>query len=431
MSLIGKMVDKLLTKGSLTLKRPGHGPATFGRGGGKHLTVRFNDRKVPFDVIKNPPLGLGEAYMDGRVVIEDGTILDLLELITSANPWEDRGVGPRPLAKRKSKLLSLFRRNDLRRARRNVAHHYDLKDELYELFLDDDKQYSCAYFTDPANSLEQAQLDKKAHIAAKLALEPGQRVLDIGCGWGGMALFLHKVAGVDVLGVTLSERQLEIARQRAATAGVSDHVKFELIDYRLLNESFDRIVSVGMFEHVGAAHYDEFFAKCRELLKPDGVMLLHTIGRLGEGESSPDPFTDKWIFPGYHLPSLSQMVTASQKVRMIASDVETLRLHYAYTLRHWLDRAIEARPQIEAMYDARFFRMWEFYLAGGIVMFEHGSGCNYQVQYVRDRHALPITRDYMLEVEQKYRELGAEPAPAAAKKPRGAGRKTEREPAKA
>jgi cyclopropane-fatty-acyl-phospholipid synthase len=428
-SLIGKMVDKLLTKGSLTLKRPGHGPETFGRGGGKHVTVRFTDRKVAFDVLKNPPLGLGEAYMDGRVLIEDGTILDLLELITSANPWEDRGVGPRPLAKRKSKLLSFFRRNDLRRARRNVAHHYDLKDELYELFLDEDKQYSCAYFTDPANSLEQAQLDKKAHIAAKLALEPGQRVLDIGCGWGGMALFLHKVAAVDVLGVTLSERQLEIARRRAAAAGVSDHVKFELIDYRLLNESFDRIVSVGMFEHVGAAHYDEFFAKCRELLKPDGVMLLHTIGRLGEGESSPDPFTDKWIFPGYHLPSLSQMVRASEKVRMIASDVETLRLHYAYTLRHWLDRAIKARPQIEAMYDARFFRMWEFYLAGGIVMFEHGSGCNYQVQYVRDRHALPITRDYMLEVERTYREVGTQEATAVGTKPRRAGRKTAREPA--
>jgi cyclopropane-fatty-acyl-phospholipid synthase len=237
-----------------------------------------------------------------------------------------------------------------------------------------------------------------------------------------MALFLHKVANVDVLGVTLSEHQHKIATQRAAAAGVSDHVKFELIDYRLLNERFDRIVSVGMFEHVGARHYDEFFAKCRNLLKPDGVMLLHTIGRLGEATNSPDPFTDKWIFPGYHLPSLSQMCTASEKVRMIASDVETLRLHYAYTLRHWLERATKARAQIEAMYDARFFRMWEFYLAGGIVMFENGAACNYQVQYVRDRNALPITRDYMLEMERKYRELGAQPGPAA-KKPRSTGRK--------
>jgi cyclopropane-fatty-acyl-phospholipid synthase len=227
-----------------------------------------------------------------------------------------------------------------------------------------------------------------------------------------MALYLHKVAGVDVLGVTLSEHQLKIARERAAAAGVSDHVKFELIDYRLLDDRFDRIVSVGMFEHVGAKHYDEFFAKCRELLKPDGVMLLHTIGKLGSTSIGPDPFTDKWIFPGYHLPSLSQMTASSEKVRLIAADVENLRLHYALTLRHWLERATKARAQIEAMYDARFFRMWEFYLAGGIVMFENGGACNYQVQYVRDRRALPITRDYMLEAERRYREMGADAAPA-------------------
>ena len=418
MSLIGRLVDKLLTKGSITLKLPGKAQRTDGAGGGKHLTVRFADRKVAFDILKNPRLGLGEAYMDGRVVIEDGTILDLLEMIVGANRWEDHGEGRKALHKGKSQLLRLLgKRNDLKRARRNVAHHYDIGNPLYRLFLDDDLQYSCAYFTDRSNSLEQAQLDKKAHIAAKLALEPGQRVLDIGCGWGGMALFLHKVAGVDVLGITLSQEQLKVARERAAAAGVSDHVKFELIDYRQLDGRFDRIVSVGMFEHVGAKHYDEFFAKCRDLLKPDGVMLLHTIGTLGQAATSPDPFTDKWVFPGYHLPSLSQMCTASEKVRMIASDVETLRLHYAYTLRHWLERSIAARAKIEAMYDARFFRMWEFYLAGGIVMFESGSACNYQVQYVRDRSALPISRDYMLDAEKRYRDLGAKPA-VAAKRPR-------------
>ncbi|HKX91914.1 MAG TPA: cyclopropane-fatty-acyl-phospholipid synthase family protein [Sphingomicrobium sp.] len=410
MSLIGKLVEKLLSKGSITLKRPGKPPQTFGPGGGRHLTIRFADGKVALDIARNPRLRLGEAYMDGRVVIEDGTILDLLEMIVGSNRWEDGGAGRKAMRKGKSAFLRLFRPNNLRRARRNVAHHYDLKDELYELFLDADKQYSCAYFTDPANSLEQAQADKKAHIAAKLALRPGMRVLDIGCGWGGMALYLHRVAEVDVLGVTLSEHQLKIARERAAAAGVSDRVKFELIDYRKLDESFDRIVSVGMFEHVGAQHYNEFFAKCRELLKPDGVMLLHTIGKLGEVSKAPDPFTDKYIFPGYHLPSLSQMVAASEKSRLIAADVENLRLHYALTLRHWLERATAARAQIEAMYDARFFRMWEFYLAGGIVMFESGAACNYQVQYVRDRRALPITRDYMLETERRYRALGAEPA---------------------
>ena len=408
MAVIGRLIDRLLPTGSLTLLMPGKPPQTFGPGGGRHLTVRLADRKTALQIVRRPKLAVGEAYMDGRLTIEDGTILDLMELVLSPNRWEDSGGRRKALNKRKTKLLRLFRRNDLKRARRNVAHHYDLKDELYELFLDDDKQYSCAYFTDPGNSLDQAQADKKAHIAAKLALEPGMRVLDIGCGWGGMALYLNRVAGVDVLGVTLSERQLKIARERAAAAGVSDRVKFELIDYRKLEDQFDRIVSVGMFEHVGAAHYDEFFDKCRELLKPTGVMLLHTIGKLGEVSKGPDPFTDKYIFPGYHLPSLSQMTAASEKVRLIASDVENLRLHYAYTLRHWLQRATARRAEIEAMYDARFFRMWEYYLAGGIVMFETGAACNYQVQYVRDRRALPITRDYMLEAERRYREIDSE-----------------------
>ena len=409
MSLIGKLVEKLLSKGSITLLRPGKPPHTYGAGGGKHLTIRFTDKRVAFDIARNPRLRLGEAYMDGRVVIEDGTILDLLEMVTGANRWEDKGEGRAAMRKGKKRFARLFAANNPIRSRRNVAHHYDLKDELYELFLDDDKQYSCAYFTDPGNSLEQAQADKKAHIAAKLALEPGMRVLDIGSGWGGMALYLHQVAGVDVLGVTLSERQLAVARERARAAGVSDHVKFELIDYRHLDQRFDRIVSVGMFEHVGAKHYDEFFAKCRELLVPGGVMLLHTIGKLGQA-SGPDPFTDKYIFPGYHLPSLSQMLGASERAHLIASDVENLRLHYAHTLRHWLERATTAKEEIEAMYDARFFRMWEFYLAGGIVMFESGAACNYQVQYVRDRNAVPITRDYMMEIERKYRATATPPA---------------------
>ena len=411
MSLIGRLIDKLLKAGSITLVMPDGSRSTHGRGGGKHLTLRFTDNRVGFDIIRNPRLRLGEAYMDGRAIVEDGTILDLLLLITGSNRWEDAGAGKKLLGKGKlAAAKALFRRNDPRKARHNVAHHYDLSDELYDSFLDADRQYSCAYWTDPDDeSLEQAQADKKAHIAAKLHLQPGQKVLDIGCGWGGMALYLHRVAKVDVLGITLSEHQLAIARERAAAAGVSDHVKFELIDYRNLGEQFDRIVSVGMFEHVGAAHYEEFFWKCRELLKPGGVMLLHTIGKLGEVSKGPDPFTDKYIFPGYHLPSLSQMAGASEKARLIASDVENLRLHYALTLRHWLERATAARAEIEAMYDERFFRMWEFYLAGGIVMFESGAACNYQVQYIRDRTALPITRDYMVETEARYRALAQAP----------------------
>ena len=404
MTLVGRLIGKLLKKGSITIISADGSRDTYGPGGGKSLTLRLTDRKLGFDLARRPRLALGEAYMDGRLIVEDGTILDLLELVTSDNRWEDGGGGRKALSKGKSRLKRLFARNDPKRSRRNVAHHYDLSDDLYELFLDDDKQYSCAYYTDPANSLEQAQADKKAHIAAKLYLQPGQRVLDIGCGWGGMALYLHKFAKVDVLGITLSEHQLKIARQRAEAAGVADRVKFQLIDYRLLEGQFDRIVSVGMFEHVGARHYDEFFACCRELLKPDGVMLLHTIGKLGQVSKRPDPFTDKYIFPGYHLPSLSQMTAASEKSRLMASDVEMLRLHYAYTLREWLRRAEAAREKIVEMYDERFYRMWEFYLAGGIVMFETGAACNYQVQYIRDRNAVPITRDYMAQAEAKYRK---------------------------
>ncbi|MDQ3144782.1 MAG: cyclopropane-fatty-acyl-phospholipid synthase family protein [Pseudomonadota bacterium] len=403
MALIDSLIGKILKQGQLTLITPDGERKTYGPGGGRALTVRVTDTKVLLDLVRSPRLGLGEAYMDGRMMIEDGNILDLMTMVVGGIRWEDKAVGRTALNKGKNKWRALFRRNPADASRRNVAHHYDVGNDLYRLFLDDDLQYSCAYFTDPANGLEQAQADKKAHIAAKLYLKPGQRVLDIGCGWGGTALYLNRVAGVEVLGVTLSEEQLKVARRRAEEAGVADKVKFELTDYRSVTGTFDRIVSIGMFEHVGAPHYDEFFAACRALLAKDGVMLLHTIGKFGKAAAAPDPFTEKYIFPGYHLPSLSQMCAASEKVRLIASDVETLRLHYAYTLRHWLERTVAARGEIEAMYDARFFRMWEFYLAGAIVGFECGTMCNYQVQYIRDRRALPITRDYMAEAEAKYR----------------------------
>jgi cyclopropane-fatty-acyl-phospholipid synthase len=404
MALIDKLLGKILSKGQLTIVTPDGKSATYGQGGGKALTVRVTDRKVLFDIARNPRLRLGEAYMDGRLIVEDGTILDLLEMIVAANRWEDKAGGRAAMNKGKSKWKALFRRNRAAASKRNVAHHYDVGNDLYRLFLDDDLQYSCAYYTDPANSLEQAQSDKKAHIAAKLDLKAGQRVLDIGCGWGGTALYLNAVAGVEVLGVTLSEEQIKVARERAEAAGVSDKVKFELVDYRSVTGRFDRIVSIGMFEHVGAAHFVEFFAKCHDLLADDGVMLLHTIGKFGKS-AAPDPFTDKYIFPGYHLPSLSSMAAASEQVRLITTDVETLRLHYAYTLRAWLERTEAARDKIVALHDERFFRLWQFYLAGAIVGFESGTMCNYQVQYIRDRHALPITRDYMVEAEARYRAL--------------------------
>ena len=414
MALIDNLLGKLIRKGRLTVIMPDGKARGFGPGDGDALTVRLADRATAFAIARNPRLGVGEAYMDGRITIEDGDILDLMQLVVGANRWEAKGEGRKALNKGKSRWKNLFRRNKAKASRKNVAHHYDVGNELYRLFLDSDMQYSCAYFTDPANSLEQAQADKKAHIAAKLDLKPGQRVLDIGCGWGGTALYLNRVADVDVLGITLSEEQLKVARQRAEEAGVADRVKFELIDYRSLTGKFDRIVSIGMFEHVGAAHFDEFFATCRDLLADDGVMLLHTIGKYGKA-AAPDPFTDKWIFPGYHLPSLSQLTAATEKIRFIVSDIEILRLHYAYTLRHWLRRTQKAKAKIIALHDERFYRMWEFYLAGGVVAFENGSMCNFQVQYVRDRTALPITRDFMIEAERRYRAMGDAPAPKRAR----------------
>lgn len=407
MSLLGRFVTGILPKGQLTILMPDGSRQTYGGGGGgDHRTVRLHDRAALLAILRNPRLGIGEMYMEGRLTVEDGTILDLLSLVVGANPFEAGGPQGKLKKKKISNALALFRRNPAARSRRNVAHHYDLDGRLYRLFLDSDLQYSCAYFHDPANSLEQAQADKKAHIAAKLYLKPGQRVLDIGCGWGGTALYLNRHAGVDVLGVTLSEEQLAVARQRAADAGVADRVKFELIDYRAVTGRFDRIVSIGMFEHVGAAHFDEFYLKCRELLTDDGVMLLHTIGKYGKA-GGPDPFTDKWIFPGYHLPSLSQMSEAAENARLITTDVETLRIHYAYTLKHWFDNCHAHRAEIVALYDERFFRMWEFYIAAALVAFDHGAMNNFQIQYVRDRRALPLTRDYMVEAENRYRALSA------------------------
>ena len=419
MALIDNLLGKLVRKGTLTVVMPDGRARNFGPGDGPQLTVHLTDRRTAFAIARNPRLGFGEAYMDGRIRIEGGDILDLMRLVVGANRWEDKSAGRKALNKGKQKWRALFRRNEAKSSRKNVAHHYDVGNDLYRLFLDEDMQYSCAYFTDPANSLEQAQADKKAHIAAKLDLKPGQKVLDIGCGWGGTALYLNRVADVDVLGITLSEEQLKVARQRAAEAGVSDRVKFELIDYRSLTGRFDRIVSIGMFEHVGAKHFDEFFATCRGLLADDGVMLLHTIGKYGKA-AAPDPFTDKWIFPGYHLPSLSQLTASTEKMKFIVSDIEILRVHYAYTLEHWLRRTQKAKAKIVALYDERFFRMWEFYLAGGVVAFENGSMCNFQVQYVRNRYAVPITRDYMIEAERRYRAMDDAPAPkpkrASAKK---------------
>jgi cyclopropane-fatty-acyl-phospholipid synthase len=403
MDLLDRFLGKIVKKGELRLIDSRGRTRSFGRpdAGRSRVTVRLADRKVIRDVLRRPKLAIGEAYMDRRLIVEEGDILDLLDLITSNAPWEEGGRSRKAINRGGQKLVKgLAALNNRRRSVRNVAHHYDLSDRLYDLFLDRDRQYSCAYFHSPDDGLDEAQTAKKAHIAAKLRLKAGLRVLDIGCGWGGMALYLHQQTGADVLGITLSEEQLAVARRRAQEAGVAGRVRFELLDYRDARGPFDRIVSVGMFEHVGKAHYREFFSRCRELLAPDGVMLLHTIGRMG-GPGGPNKWTDKYIFPGYDVPALSEMVAASESVKLMAADVEMLRLHYGYTLKHWYDRVQARRSEIVELYDERFLRMWEFYLASTIVGFRHGGMINYQVQYIRDRRALPITRDYMREEEAR------------------------------
>ncbi|HEY0624355.1 cyclopropane-fatty-acyl-phospholipid synthase family protein [Sphingomonas sp.] len=404
MALIDHFFARALKRGEFTVIHADGTARSFGAPDPDiaPVTIRFADPSVPRRILTDPSLGAAEAFMDGSLVIEQGDILALLNLFTANNKWEDAtGNLNAGLLKRgfDNVRFRLDRINMARRSKRNVAHHYDLSATLYDLFLDADRQYSMAYYTDPSNSLEQAQADKKAHIAAKLVIRPGMKVLDIGCGWGGMALYLHEKTGAEVLGITLSEEQLKIARERAAKAGVADKVKFELIDYRHVTGQFDRIVSVGMFEHVGTAHYRTFFRKCRELLNEEGVMLLHTIGRAG-GPGVTDAFTAKYIFPGGYIPALSEIVRGHEGMRLFLTDVEVLRLHYAYTLQAWYDRATAAKAEIVALYDERFFRMWTFYLAGSLTAFRNGGLVNYQLQYSRSRTALPITRNYMTEAEK-------------------------------
>jgi cyclopropane-fatty-acyl-phospholipid synthase len=358
------------------------------------LTIRFTDSATPRRIARNPAKGAGEAYMDGRLVIMDGDVRDLINLIGYNTRWDADNPTRVKLWRPQQLASTLDTFNWQRRSKRNVAHHYDLSSTLYDLFLDQDRQYSCAYFSNPNDTLEQAQADKKAHIAAKLLLKPGQRVLDIGCGWGGMALYLNRVADVDVVGITLSEEQLKIARARAVAAGVADRVTFELMDYRNLTGTFDRIVSVGMFEHVGPPHYQTFFEKCRNLLTPEGVMLLHTIGR-ADGPGATDPWLAKYIFPGGYVPALSQMMPIIERSYLWLNDLEVLRLHYAKTLDHWYDRATAERDAIVALYDERFFRMWQFYLAGAMSAFRHDGHVVFQLQLSRHRDVVPITRDYL------------------------------------
>ena len=398
------MLRKLLTRGELTIIDHKGETRRYGAPDPelKPVTVRIADGKVAMQIARDPTLGTIETWMDDRLQLEQGEIIDLILLIRRNRRWEERDR-PNEFLKKTGRLRHLLSTlNSKSRSLKNVVHHYDIGNDLYRLFLDPDMQYSCAYFTDPGNSIEQAQLDKKAHIASKMLLKPGQKVLDIGCGWGGLALYLNRVADVDVLGVTLSKEQLAVARQRAEEAGVSDRVKFELCDYRDVTGQFDRLVSIGMFEHLGTAYFQTFFHKVRELLKPDGVALIHTMGRMGKPGTT-DAFMQKYIFPGGYLPALSEIVSASERERLIMSDCEALRLHYVYTLRAWYERFKSNHDKVVALYDERFYRLYLFYLAASMTMFTDGAMIVYQLQYLRSRYAAPITRDYMLEAESAMR----------------------------
>jgi cyclopropane-fatty-acyl-phospholipid synthase len=413
MWLLDKTLRRIVTKGELTIvdhdgkeyrygsPDPTHGP----------VRVRFTDRRTSGQIIRDPRVGAGEAFMDGRIQFDEGDIRDLVLLIRYNAPIERQGpLKPKGMLRKTVGYVAgrLDQINWKTRSRHNAEHTYNLTRRLYELFLDEDRQYTMAYYRDVRNSLEQAQLDKKAHIAAKLYLKPGMKVLDIGCGWGGTALYLHRHYDVDVLGIALAPDQIEFSRERAAEAGVSDRVKFELMDYRDVEGQFDRILNVGLIEHLGTPHYPGFFRKCHDLLKPDGVMVSHCCGRLGEPGVT-DKWTRKYIFPGGYIPALSELVTEAEKNRLITADVEAMRYHYAHTLEEWYRRTVAHRDEIVAMYDERFYRMWLFYLAGSESAFRYGGMGNWQIQFLRRRDAVPMTRDYMYEEEARLRS--AEEAP--------------------
>ena len=409
------MLDRIVTSGHLTLIDAEGRSHDFGDQRGTHVVARLPDKRTERRLALHPTLALGEAYMDGGLTIEQGTVYDFIDLLT-AN-LQDKTFPRWFSAAERLRFLTrrLWQINPRSVAKQNVAHHYDLDGRLYDLFLDEDRQYSCAYFEQADMSLDAAQLAKKRHLASKLKLRDGMKVLDIGSGWGGLALYLAKTAHVTVTGVTLSENQLRISRERAQAMGLSKAVNFELRDYRDLDEQFDRIVSVGMFEHVGLSHYAGFFDRIGKLLKPDGVALLHSIGRF-DGPAAMNPFITKYIFPGTHLPPLSEVLPVVERKNLLVTDIEIWRLHYAMTLRHWRQRFRANWSTAVDRFGERFCRMWEYYLAICETGFRYQNLMVFQIQLTRSQHALPLTRDYMYEGEREMRQRDGLHAPAPRKR---------------
>ncbi len=407
MRMLSNMLQRFIQKGTLRVIEADGTLNEFVGSPEPVATIRFHDPGLPLKLFRNPELHAGEAYMDEMLTFEDCSLGDFLNLF-SINRG---GMASYPLQKYLKKVSRMLRsvqqHNPIGKAQQNVAHHYDLSSAMYRLFLDEDLQYSCAYFENGDETLEEAQEKKKRHLAAKLQLEDGQRILDIGCGWGGLALYLAQRAEVEVLGVTLSEEQYRAAVKRAEQMNLSARVRFALLDYRKVDQRFDRIVSVGMFEHVGVSRYDEFFAKIFNSLEDDGFALLHSIGHMSP-PSVASPWLRKYIFPGAYSPALSETLAATERQHLWVSDIEVLRVHYADTLVEWNRRFQSNREQIAAIYDERFCRMWEFYLLSAETMFRTGAQMVFQMLLSRTREATGLTRDYMFEAEQLYRQQDAQ-----------------------
>jgi cyclopropane-fatty-acyl-phospholipid synthase len=400
--LASHLFRRAITIGTLTVIDADGKRHVFSGAPGPSVTVRLKDRSLHHKLLFHPKLALGEAYMEGTLTVEEGgTLYDLLDL-AGRNMQAVETHPLQALQQRLSKVLRVLHTyNPVHRSRENVAHHYDLSDTLYDLFLDKDRQYSCAYFSEPEGGLEKAQENKKLHLAAKLLLKPGQKLLDIGSGWGGLALYLAQIGGGDVTGVTLSTEQHKVSERRAREAGLADRVRFHLRDYRHEAGRYDRIVSVGMFEHVGTPNYRTFFGKVKSLLAEDGVCLLHSIGRM-DPPGGTNPWLRKYIFPGGYTPALSEVLAAVEDVGLWVTDIEILRLHYASTLREWRHRFEANRDRIRALYDERFCRMWEFYLVGCEIAFRYMGQMVFQMQLARRQEAVPLTRDYITDFEREH-----------------------------
>lgn len=404
--LFDGMLRAVLQTGSFEMTMPSGARHSYGDGSGVALKARIHDTETLRKILLNPELGLGEAYMDGALTIADDDLRGFLAAIV-ANVGQDHSTGWQRILTAWRQFKRRARQyNPVGTAQRNVAHHYDLSGELYELFLDSDKQYSCAYFLNSNDSLEDAQNQKKAHIASKLLIEPGMRVLDIGCGWGGMGLTLARDFGARVVGVTLSEEQHRVAQSRAEAESLADRVEFRLMDYRHVTETFDRVVSVGMFEHVGAPHYNEYFRHVRDRMNEDGIALIHSIGR-ATPPGTTSPWILKYIFPGGYIPSMSEVMKAVENQNLWPTDIEVWRLHYAETLRHWHERFVANIEQVRSLYDERFCRMWRFYLAASEMTFRHNRQFVFQMQLARRQDAVPLDRNYLYGSSEQTSQMPA------------------------